>query len=146
MSHNIQFIKKDKDAITPTRAHDDDIGLDLTAIKIHKVLDNGVILYDTGICICPPKGYYVEIVPRSSIIKTGWILANNIGIIDENYRGNLYIPMVRAVPNAPMLELPFCKFQIIVRKAYYLNMLEVDDLIETERGDGGFGSSGERIS
>jgi len=137
----IKFVRNHNDAVIPSRAYPTDIGLDLTAIKEHKVLSNGVILYDTGIAVTPPNGYYIEIVPRSSMSKTGWMLANNIGIIDPTYTGNLLIALVRVVPDAPKLELPFCKCQMILRKAEYAEMEQVNQLVETDRNSGGFGST-----
>lgn len=141
----LQIKKNDPDAIIPSRAHPKDIGLDLTAIKKHKVLNHGVIMYDTGISVCPPEGYYVEILPRSSISKTGWMLANSVGTVDPNYTGNLYIALAPVNPDVPEIELPFCKCQLIVRKAEYVFFEQVDELEETDRGDGGFGSTGDRI-
>ena len=52
----LKVVRKDDNAIIPSRAHPSDIGLDLTAIKKHKVLENGAIMYDTGIAVTPPKG------------------------------------------------------------------------------------------
>lgn len=137
----IQFVRKHDDAVTPTRAHFSDVGLDLTAIKEYKILPNGVVLYDTGIAVSPPPGYYIEIVPRSSMSKTGWMLANSVGTIDPSYTGNLFIALVRVVLNAPTPELPFCKCQMVLRKAEYAQMEEVQNLTNTVRGDGGFGST-----
>lgn len=137
----IKFVRNRNDAVIPTKAHPSDTGFDLTAVKVHKELDNGVILYDTGISVCPPNGYYTEIVPRSSISKTGWMLANNIGIIDSSYTGNLLIALVPTSSRSQPLELPFCKCQLILRKLEYAEMVEVSSLDETERGDGGFGST-----
>lgn len=142
----IQVVKRNEKAIIPSRAHPSDIGMDLTAIKKHKTLANGIIMYDTGIAVTPPEGYYVEILPRSSISKTGWILANSVGTIDPNYTGNLYIALAPIHPDVPEIELPFCKCQIVVRKAEYFGISEVNELSETDRGDGGFGSTGERTT
>ena len=75
----IQFVKKHPASIIPSRATPTDIGLDLVAIEKYKTFPNGTILYDTGISITPPHGYYTEIIPRSSISKTGWMLANSVG-------------------------------------------------------------------
>ena len=140
---SIQFIKRSGEAVVPTRAHPADIGLDLTAIGKEKTYDNGVILYDTKIAVKPPPGYYLEILPRSSMSKTGWMLANSVGTIDPNYTGNLYIALVRVVPDAQEIELPFCKCQLVLRKAEYAVMEEVNHFEETDRGNGGFGSTDE---
>jgi len=137
----IQFVRTANNAVVPTKAFNTDAGFDITAIRVHQELDNGVILYDTGIAVRPPDGYYTEIVPRSSISKTGWMLANNIGIIDSSYRGNILIALVPTSDRSIPLEVPFCKCQLIMRKLEDVEMEEVSELNETERGDGGFGSS-----
>lgn len=141
----IKYIKTDENAITPSRAYPTDIGMDLVAIRKHKVMDHGVILYDTGLAVTPPEGCYIEILPRSSISKTGWMLANSVGVIDRTYTGNLYVALVRVCPTAPELEPPFCVTQIVLRKAEYAEMKEVEVLESTDRGNGGFGSSGQRV-
>ena len=141
----LQVGKTHENAIMPSRAHPLDIGLDLTAIKKHKTLPHGVIMYDTGIAVKPPEGYYIEILPRSSISKTGWMLANSVGTVDPNYTGNLYIALAPVHPDVPEIELPFCKCQLVVRKAEYLDVTEVSSLDDTDRGSGGFGSTGDRI-
>ncbi len=100
-------------------------------------------LYDTGIKIEVEEGYYTEIVPRSSISKFGYILANNVGIIDNNYRGNLMIALTKICDDAADIQLPFKCCQLIIRKQIFPNIyeLEVNDLSSTQRNEGGFGST-----
>ena len=142
---SIQVEIRDERAVIPSRANETDVGLDLVAIDVAKRLPNGVVLYDTGIAVSPPEGYYIEIMPRSSMSKTGWMLANGVGQIDPDYRGNLLIALVKVVPDAPEIELPFCKCQLILRKAEYASVQVVESLKSTERGSGGFGSTGDRV-
>ena len=141
----IKFLKTDKDAVSPTKAKNTDIGFDLVCIKIHKELENGVILYDTGIAVETTEGFYTEIAPRSSISKTGWMLANSIGIIDPDYRGNLLVALMPIRKDAKRMHLPFCKCQLILRKTEECIVEEVSFLTDTERGTGGFGSTGDRV-
>ena len=136
----IKFKKVSSDAVIPKKAGKNEVGYDLTAIKLEKVNGN-IYSFDTGIQVEPPDGYYLEIVPRSSIVKTGYILANSVGIIDPTYRGNLKIILIRTNFNLPTLTLPFCKCQLIVRKLINLETCEVDELSPTSRGEGGFGST-----
>ena len=133
------------DAVVPSKAHPDDVGHDLTLISLAKTFDNGVQLYDTGIRVEPPEGYYVEIVPRSSISKSAYMLANSVGIVDPGYRGNLFVALRKMDPAAPDLELP-CKIaQLIVRRAETsvppIHVVFDMDETATARGTGGFGSS-----
>jgi len=135
----------DENAVVPTKAHPSDTGYDLVCIKLKKELENGVRLYDTGISVKPPSGYYTEILPRSSISKSGWMLANSVGVIDSEYRGNLLVALI-PVSNSPVnLETPFCLTQLVLRKCEECQIIVGNIEEETERGSGGFGSSGNRV-
>ena len=136
-----QFIKSSPDAVTPTKGHRSDSGYDLTLLKVHKKIGN-VTLYDTGIQVCPPCGYYFDLVPRSSVIKSGYMLANSVGVIDADYRGNIYVPLIKLDESMPDLELPKRLMQLIPRKVSQFEMEQVETFEETARGDGGFGSTG----
>ena len=137
----IYYTKTLENAIIPTKAHNTDTGYDLVCINKVKNINEHTIMYDTGITIQPPEGYYTEIVPRSSIIKSGYILTNSIGIIDCSYTGSLKICLTRLDNNIKEPELPFCLTQLIIRKRYNLEFECKDKLDETERGEGGFGST-----
>ena len=130
------------DAVLPTKAHPDDAGFDLTVISLAKTLPNGVELYDTGLQVQPPPGYYTEIVPRSSISKMDYMLANSVGVIDCGYTGNLYVALRKTDPDAPGLTLPCRVAQLIPRRLEDMGVMEVDALGDTQRGAGGFGSTG----
>jgi len=137
----LQIIKQLNTAILPKKAHSTDIGFDIHCISLKKKLGNETYLYDTGLKIKPPKGYYVEIIPRSSISKSGFILANNTGIIDPDYTGNLYVALTKIDKTKPNLTLPFKLVQLVIRKQYSFPLKIVDKFKETKRGDGGFGST-----
>ena len=148
----VKIIVKDEQAYFPKKEHNSDIGFDLVAIKKYKILrkgdENGVgktILFDTGICCVPERGYYTEIIPRSSLSKTGWILSNSIGIIDPDYRGNLLIALTKVDPTAHDFELPFCKAQLVIRKTEEVELERINVTNSTSRGSGGFGSTGEGV-
>jgi dUTP pyrophosphatase len=136
------FVKTRADAVTPTKAYPSDVGYDLTAIDVFKKLSQQTTLYETGLIVTPPEGYYVEILPRSSISKTGYVISNSVGIIDPSYTGSLKIAVTKVDDSFPDLTLPFCKFQLVLRKLYEAELVEVGSVRETERGDGGFGSTG----
>ena len=137
----IKFVMDDKKSVVPTKAHPSDIGYDLTAIGVYKVVSERVTLYETGIKVESPPGYYVEILPRSSISKTGYMLANSVGVIDPSYRGTLKIALIQVDCSFRPLELPFTLCQLVLRKAEYSDIKIVNSLNDTVRGDGGFGSS-----
>ena len=140
-SSDISVVLLNKNSKIPKKAHYDDVGYDLEAIQLEKVYENGCHLFNTGIIVKPPKGYYLEIIPRSSIIKHGWVLANNTGIIDPSYRGELKIALQKINENATELKTPFTLCQLVLRKLYESSILQVENLDETVRGEGGFGST-----
>ena len=130
------------DAVIPTKTHESDAGYDLTIIREEKKLLNNTTLFDTGIKVKVPLGYYVEVVPRSSLSKSGYMLANSVGIIDNSYTGNIFIALTKIDTEAPDIVLPFKCCQLIFRKQIYANMYVVnEDFEKTSRGDGGFGST-----
>lgn len=131
------------EAVLPSQSRVTDAGHDLTIIKKVKNMTPKVSLYDTGLRVRVPHGYYTEIVPRSSLSKSGYMLANSIGVIDRGYHGNLLIALAKIDDEVPPLSLPFRCCQLIFRKQEFLRIEEIDiDLEETSRGAGGFGSTG----
>ena len=137
----LQIKLVDKNAHPLIKVNPFDIGWDLTAISVAKQLGENSIMYDTGIAICPPEGYYTEIISRSSITKTGYMLMNGVGIIDPNYRGTLKICLVKIDKSKPDLKLPFRLTQLILRKIEHVDIIKVQELSDTNRGQGGFGST-----
>lgn len=140
-STTFKFKKLLPDAVAPSKAHVSDTGYDLVLINKIKE-ENGAIFYDTGISVTPPLGYYFEVVPRSSISKTGYMLANSVGIIDQGYTGSIKVALRKVHSDAPELELPARLVQLIPRAFIHLNVQEVEELDETARATGGFGSTG----
>ncbi len=135
--------KTDVHACIPSKAKESDAGYDLTIIKVAKKFSNMTTLYDTGIQINVSHGFYAEVVPRSSLSKSGYMLANSIGIIDNSYRNNIFIALTKIDPDAPDLELPFRCCQLIFRKQINMIIQEVvEPFDKTTRNTGGFGSSG----
>lgn len=140
----IKFYKDTKQAIIPSKGYPSDIGYDLTCINLKKKINNNTFLYDTGIKCIVPDGYYIEIHPRSSISKSGYILSNMTGIIDPNYRGNLLVCLSRIDMNKPELQLPFKLTQIIIRKGYSFDIKIINEYDITDRNINGFGSTDEK--
>jgi dUTP pyrophosphatase len=129
-------------AIVPTKANPSDVGYDITVIRAVKKLNGAVTLYDTGLKIGMDPGFYAEIVPRSSLSKSGFVLANSMGIIDPSYTGNLLVALARVDADAPEPALPFRCCQLIVRPQIHAIVSECSEIDATVRGDGGFGSTG----
>lgn len=137
------FFKNDPSAIIPSKAHYSDAGYDLTIIKKVKDIGKNIAMYDTGISLQIPLGYYVEIHPRSSLSKSGYILSNLCGVIDNGYTGNLFICLTRVDDSIKPFVLPFQCCQMILKKSDYCHFVEgvKDNVVETSRSAGGFGSS-----
>lgn len=136
-----RWIATDRAAQPPTKVRASDSGYDLTVIK--KVKSASMLeLYDTCVKVQPDFGWYFDVVPRSSLSKTGYVMANSVGVIDRTYTGTILIALIKVDPNAPDLELPARIAQMIPRPIVHLQIVEVDEFDETERGAGGFGSTG----
>ena len=139
----LQVKKLIPEAIVPSKAHPLDTGFDISVVHVVKQeFGPGVVLYGTGLVVKPPDGYYIDMVARSSLCKSGWMVANCVGIIDAQYRGELCVPLCKINENAKPLELPARVGQIIIRELHVCDIEEVDEITSTQRGVGGFGSSG----
>ena len=135
-----RYAKTRQEAIPPIKNRLSDSGYDLHLMSKIKEKD-GVHYYDTCIRVQPDTGYYFDLVGRSSISKTGWTLANNIGIIDCSYSGSIIVALIKTRENADELILPCKLVQIIPRNLILMEAEEVLDLDETERHEsGGLGS------
>lgn len=140
----LQFYLEDKDAVLPTKAYLSDTGYDLTIIKKVKDLGNKTALYDTGIVVVPPDGYYTRVVGRSSISKTGYTLANCEGIIDNAYRGTIKVALHKYDDTKPDIECPHKIAQLIMEKRYDLPVEIIKEKPLSVRGEGGFGSTNKK--
>jgi deoxyuridine 5'-triphosphate nucleotidohydrolase len=131
------------DAVIPSKTRASDVGYDLTIIEKVKDFSPKIAMYDTGIIVSPQFGFYTKIVPRSSIIKSGYMLTNSMGIIDGTYRGTLKICLTKIDDTIPDLTLPFKCCQLILEPHYHysLNEVNLDKISSTSRSTGGFGST-----
>ena len=141
-NEHCKWSKTRKDAVSPSKERASDSGYDLVLLEKIKTVGK-VEFYDTGIKVKPNFGYYFQVVPRSSISKTGYMLANSIGIIDRTYLGNIIVALTKIDESAPDLVLPMRLVQMIPTPIIHFELEEVDsfDVNETHRGEGGFGSS-----
>lgn len=141
---NIKVKKLHEDAVLPKNANETDAGYDIVAIDDGTVTDT-YVEYKTGIAIEPPPGYHTEIFPRSSITKTNMVLANSVGLVDESYRGPIIVRF-KIVPNGKDIGPGYKKgdkiAQLVIRKTEKAFFEWSDNLSDTARGDGGFGSTG----
>lgn len=139
---NIKVKKLHKDAIIPFYSKAGDAGMDLTSVssKIVNEKDHGYIEYDTGLAIEIPENHVGLVFPRSSISKTGLILANAVGVIDSGYRGSIKCRF-KAIPNSTVYNDGDRIAQLMILPYPQITFEEVKELSETSRGEGGFGST-----
>jgi dUTP pyrophosphatase len=145
---NIKIKTTNKDAFIPTKATDGSNGFDVVAIndgEILTLLTGGFVKYQTGLALEIPKGYCAMLLPRSSIYKdTTLLLQNSMGLIDSDYRGEIsFIYRNVAQGGAAKKYNKGEKIgQIVFVKTEDVNFVQVENLSETSRGTGGFGSTG----
>lgn len=141
----IKFKKKDEQTKLPVKGSLNAACYDVYAHSI-KLERPDKIIVGLGFSTEIPPGFKGVLVPRSSISKTNWSLANSIGIIDADYRGE-WMMILKTSSNSFMYEpLPFAMgercAQIYFEKVNDVEIEEVDELSDTIRGTGGFGSTG----
>ena len=141
----IKVLRLPHNKILPEYKTDGASGMDLSA-AIHEPIILGPLercLVPTGIKIEIPKGYEVQIRARSGLsIKHGITLINAIGTVESDYRGELCVPVVN-LSNETYTILPDERIaQMVVCKVEHAEITVSDELKETERGTGGFGSTG----
>lgn len=160
-------VQLDPGAEMPTRAHDTDVGYDVKALCTWLVqgdgtehpmntpedirrarmlsLDCAKIKIDTGVHVTPEPGFYVELVPNSRLAKTPFMYANSFGVIDPAYTGSMRVILNCVNRLTPDDLLPFMPDkvvgQLIIRERISADFEQVDELEDTERGSGGFGST-----
>jgi dUTP pyrophosphatase len=123
----------------PTYAKPGDAGLDLTAVDISKD-EQGNMVCHTGIAVEIPEGYVGLVFPRSSISKYDMHLRNSVGVIDSGYRGEIMVKF-GFLPDGKLYSMGDKIAQLIILPYPQITFEEVEELSETERGDGGFGST-----
>lgn len=135
----VRIKKLNENAVIPTYAKEGDSGMDLviTDIKGENKYD---ITYGFGISMEIPEGFMGLIFPRSSIRKTDLVLSNSVGVIDSGYRGEIQVTFKKTGLNK--YEIGDRGAQIIIIPHPPIEFEEVNELSNTERGEGGFGSTG----
>ena len=139
---DVKFKKLSSSAVTPTYAKDGDAGLDLVSTKL---INNtsAQIEYGTDIAIEIPRGYVGLLFPRSSVRKYDIILSNCVGVIDSGYRGEIKLTFNKTNDLDSFTYPIGVKIgQLIILPLPLVNLLEVDVLSDSDRGEGGFGHTG----
>lgn len=134
-------------ARVPEKAHEGDAGWDLFLPEDVELVEGQITMVDLRIKTAIPFGHFGLVVPRSSMANRRVLLANTVGIIDSGYRGNLKVALIYS----PTIDMPLTTnlyqddrvAQLLVVPFLDMGFTSVTDLDDTERSDGGFGSSGE---
>jgi dUTP pyrophosphatase len=128
----------------PGYAHAGDAGMDLYSAIDVSLPPGHRQLIPTGIAVAIPEGFAGFVQPRSGLaIKQGLTLVNTPGLIDSHYRGEVKVIAINLDPREPIHISRGDKIaQLVIQPVVYADLLEVDELDETQRGEGGFGSTG----
>lgn len=140
----IRFKKLREDAIVPTQAHAGDAGSDLYAVEAATLGPGERAKIPTGVAVAIPDGHAGLVLPRSGLAhKHGITLTNTPGLIDSGYRGELQVLLLNTDRTESFEVKPGERIAQLVVVAYAApEWAEVDEFDDTDRGDGGFGSSG----
>jgi dUTP pyrophosphatase len=141
----VRFKKLSPNAVTPAYSKPGDAGLDLTAVSI-KTVDQLYTEYGTGIAVEIPEGHVGLLFPRSSVTNKAQFVKNSVGVIDSNYRGELKLRLsdinVRPDVRGQFYDIGDRVGQLIIVPIPSIELDEVEELSETNRGTNGYGSTG----
>ena len=138
----VKIKKLHEHSVLPKYAKPGDAGMDLTAITEEwNEPSSDMVTYNTGLAIEIPEGYVGLLFPRSSISKTILSLSNSVGVIDSGYRGPIMFKF-RYPEEGPVYDIGDRVGQLIIMPYPQIEFEEVEELSSTERGKGGFGSTG----
>jgi dUTP pyrophosphatase len=140
----LRFARLREDAVLPTRAHEGDAGLDLYAAETAHLGPGERWSVPTGVAVEIPDGHAGLVLPRSGLAREhGIALVNSPGLIDAGYRGEVRVLLLNTDPAEVYRVAPGDRIaQLVVVPFAAVEPVEAQELAESARGDGGFGSSG----
>ena len=143
----VKVKKLHSDAVIPKYAKLGDAGLDLYAVDVKPHVDSLTgettkIIVDSGLAFEIPEGFVGLVFPRSSIQSTGLRMSNCVGVIDSGYRGSVKTVFDIKDSSLAYYEVGDRFAQIMIIPYPPVELQEVDELSSTDRGEGGFGSTG----
>ena len=139
----VKFRKSSPDAILPSYAHPGDAGMDVRSVEELVIPPGGRSLVHTGLVMILPQGYEAQVRPRSGLaLKNGVTVLNTPGTIDEGYRGEVGVILANFGSEPFKVEKGAKIAQIVVAPCTRAEIVETAEVDETDRGAGGFGSTG----
>jgi dUTP diphosphatase len=140
----LRFIKLSEKATLPTRAHDNDTGLDLYAAESARIVPGARVSVGTGLAVAIPEGLAGLVLPRSGLaLKHGVTLVNSPGLIDPGYRGEVRVVLLNTDQTIDYQCKPGDRIaQLLLVPIATTSPTQADALDTSARGAGGFGSSG----
>ena len=131
------------DAVLPQRAYGGDAGLDLAACERVELGPGERATVPTGLAVAIPEGYAGFVQPRSGIaMRSGITIVNSPGLVDSGYRGELQVVLLNTDLHEQFVVEPGMRIaQLVVVPIPEVELVELDELPESERGVRGFGSS-----
>ena len=142
---NIKITKLNKNAIIPTRGSNEAAGMDLYACTSSPIIiaPHDTVKISTGIAMEIPDGYFGGVFARSGLAtKQGLRPSNCCGVIDSDYRGEVNVGLLNHGTKTQTVLKGERVAQMMILPLPKVNLIEVEELSETERGTGGFGSTG----
>ena len=141
--YTVRFVKLNEFAQMPHKAHEDDAGFDLYSCEDYLLKAHAFGAVATGICIELPRGTEGQVRPRSGLAaKNGITVLNAPGTIDAGYRGEVKVILINHSDTDFEITKGMRIAQLMVKPIYETEFTEVSSLEDTDRGAGGFGSSG----
>jgi dUTP pyrophosphatase len=139
----LQVRRLDPGASLPTYAHEGDAGLDLATIEALELAPGARAAAPTGLAVAIPTGWVGLVHPRSGLARRhGLTVANAPGTIDAGYRGEVQVLLINLGAETVSLAPGERVAQLLLQRVGRAEVREVDELTDTTRGEGGFGSTG----
>lgn len=145
MSKNLLLKRLNDNAVIPTRGSSRSAGLDLyvDTDKTIEIMPSERVMLSTGIAVAIPDGYFGAIFARSGIaFREGIRPSNCVGVIDSDYTGEIKVAITNDSDEIRKINKHDRIAQLVVIPYEHVDIIEVEDLDETERGAGGFGHTG----
>ncbi len=139
---DIKLKKLHKDAVVPVYGTEDSACVDLHAVEDVSIRPGDICLIRSGLSVEIPTGHYIEMYNRSGMAGKRQLVIVSSCVIDADYRGEIYAPIKNIGDDLQFIRKDDRFAQMMIKKTIKMNFIEVDELTNTERGDGGFGHTG----